>query len=97
MTEPGYYDYSPTVALRRAVACCGHPGSGYREVVYDLAALTGLPLHDMDRRIEHEVGQSQWSWVREHGLDNLHDLQASLLPSVPSFPAAKRMAMSQRM
>lgn len=82
MTEPGYYDYAPTIALRRPVACCGHPGSGFREVVYDLAALTGLPLHDMDRRIEHEVGQSQWSYVREHGLDRLHSLQADLLPSV---------------
>ena len=57
MPQAGYYDYAPTVALSRPVACIGHPGCAYREVVYDLAALTGLPLHDLDHRIEHEVGQ----------------------------------------
>ena len=48
MTEAGYYDYAPTVALSRPVACIGHPACAYREVVYDLAALTGLPLNDFE-------------------------------------------------
>ena len=53
MTAPDYYDYAPTTTLGRPVVCAGHPGAGYREVVYDLAALTGLPLHDVDHLIEH--------------------------------------------
>lgn len=82
MTEADYYDYAPTVALSRSVACAGHPGSNYREIVYDLAALTGLPLHDLDRRVEHEVGQTLWSYAREHGRTSLHQLVTTLLPGV---------------
>ena len=84
MTQAGYYDYAPTVALSRPVACIGHPGCAYREVVYDLAALTGLPLHDLDHRIEHEVGQSQWSYARQRGREQLHRHEMALLPGLLS-------------
>jgi shikimate kinase len=78
----GYYDYAPTVSLGRPVACTGHPGSGWREIVYDAAALTGLPLHDVDHRIEHEAGESQWAFARQRGGAALQALAADLLPGV---------------
>lgn len=82
MTGTGYYDYAPTVALNRSIVCAGHPGTTYREIIYDLAALAGLPLHDLDRRVEHEAGQNLWSFAREHGREALHELETSLLPGV---------------
>ena len=75
----GYYDYTPTVTLARAVVFAGHPGSTGREIVYDLASLTGLPLHDLDRLIEHEAGQSLWSLVRERGAAALRVVEEELL------------------
>lgn len=84
MTQAGYYDYAPTVSLARPIACIGHPGCAYREVVYDLAALTGLTLHNLDHRIEHEVGQNLWSYVREHGEDESQRLERALLPGLLS-------------
>ncbi|MDA0334441.1 MAG: hypothetical protein O2782_04680 [bacterium] len=82
MTQIDYYDYTPTVTLARPVACIGHPGCAYREVAYDLAALTGLPLHDFDRRLEHEIGQNLWAYLRTHGSDRLHSLEEALLPGL---------------
>ena len=82
MTGSGYYDYAPTVTLSRPVAFCGHPGCGYREVVYDLASLTGLPLHDLDRWVEHEAGRSLWSLARQAGIGALEAAEARLLPKV---------------
>ena len=84
MTQADYYDYAPTVTLQRPVACIGHPGSAYREIAYDLAALTGLPLHDLDHRIEHEAGQELWSYARQHGSDALRELEDALLPGLLS-------------
>jgi shikimate kinase len=82
MTQVDYYDYEPTVTLLRPVAFIGHPGCATSEIVYDLAALTGLALHDLDRRIEHEVGQNLWAYARQHGAHALRQQQAALLPGV---------------
>lgn len=82
MTQAGYYDYTPTVTLLRPVAFIGHPGCAYREVAYDLAALTGLTLHDFDHRIEHEAGQNLWSLARQRGSDELYRLEEALLPGL---------------
>lgn len=86
MTGSGYYDYAPTLTLSRPVAFCGHPGCGYREVVYDLASLTGLPLHDLDHWVEHEAGRSLWSLARREGLAALREAEARLLPRALASP-----------
>lgn len=80
MTQAGYYDYAPTVSLARPVAFVGHPGCAYREVAYDLAALTGLPLHDVDRLVEHAAGQTLWSLVRQRGDGALSQLEGGVVP-----------------
>ena len=86
MTGSGYYDYTPTLTLSRPVAFCGPPGCGYREVVYDLASLTGLPLHDLDHWVEHEAGRSLWSLARQEGLPALLAAEARLLPKALASP-----------
>lgn len=60
MSDSSYYDYHPTVQLARPLALGGVPGAPYREVGHHLATLTGLTLIDLDRWIEHQVGQSLW-------------------------------------
>ncbi len=67
-TTPDYYDYELIVTLQRPVAITGHPGSGLREIAYDLGALTGLTVHDLDHRIAHEVGRSPRQLRHEQGL-----------------------------
>ncbi len=77
--DSGYYDYHPTVALSRSVVLGGTPSAAYREVGHDLAALTGLPLIDLDRWLEHQVGQSLWDFLQREGEDKLRYMETELL------------------
>lgn len=79
MTRGGYYDYAPTVVLARPAVLVGDPGCAYREIAYDLASLTGLPLHDTDALAAHEAGQSLWSLARQHGLAAVQALESTAL------------------
>lgn len=62
-----YYDYGPRVLLPRPLALVGFVGSGVRQVAHDLAARLGLPLHDIDRMVEHHAGQSLSAVQLERG------------------------------
>lgn len=88
MQAPDYYGYEPVVTLRRPLVLTGHPGGDLREAAYDLAALTGLAVHDLDHRIAHEVGQSTWQLRCEQGVEAYLHRASSLAPSLlDSAPA----------
>ena len=53
----GYYDRSITHLLERPMALCGFTGSGVPEIAARLSALTGLPLIDIERQIQHHLIQ----------------------------------------
>jgi len=74
-----YYDHHPTLILERPVALIGFPGVEYPRVGHDLASLTGLPLIELDRWIEHQAGQSLWALLQERGPVFLRDMEARLL------------------
>ncbi|MEM9595292.1 MAG: shikimate kinase [Acidobacteriota bacterium] len=59
----GYYDHHPLVHLDRHVAIAGLIGDETRTIGYRLAALTGLPVMDVDRSIEHTAGMSVWNLI----------------------------------
>ena len=63
MPANDYDTYQPTIQLRRPLAITGYPGLPFRTLAYELAAMTGLSLIDVDRWIEHQVGTS-----REHSM-----------------------------
>ena len=87
--DPDYYDYHPTVALSRCVVLGGTPSAAYREVGHDLAALTGLPLIDLDRLLEHQVGASLWDFLQREGEDKLRRLENELFAkSLETSPCA---------
>ena len=67
MSNSSYYDYHPTLQLERPVVLGGMPGTPYREVGHYLTSLTGIPLLDLDRWLEHQVGESLWDFVQSEG------------------------------
>ncbi|MFT5085774.1 MAG: shikimate kinase [Candidatus Latescibacterota bacterium] len=77
--DRGYYDYHPTVALSRSIVLGGTPSAVYREVGHDVAALAGLPLIDLDRWLEHQVGQSLWDFLQQEGVEKLRRMESELL------------------
>ena len=83
-----YYSYQPTIRLRQPLAITGYPGLPFRTLAYELAAMTGLSLIDVDRWVEHQMGTSLSNLVKESGLEALQCRESqlvlrSLAPSPP--------------
>lgn len=74
-----YYDPSPLVLLQRPLALIGFLGVDQHGLGRDLAALSGLPLIEVDRWIEHQAGQSLAALVQTQGLRALRQLEDRFL------------------
>lgn len=53
-----YYDYSPLVVLDQPVVVTGPLTEFSRAVGYRASSLLGIPYHDIERLIEHEIGDN---------------------------------------
>ena len=74
-----YYEHGPLVLLQRPVALSGFFGVDQHGLGRDLAALSGLPLIEVDRWIEHEAGQSLVALVQTQGIEALRQLEDRFL------------------
>lgn len=74
-----YYEHGPLVLLQRPVALIGFLGVDQHGLGRDLAALSGLPLIEVDRWIEHEAGQSLVALVQTQGIEVLRQLEDRFL------------------
>ena len=74
-----YYEHGPLVLLQRPVVLIGFLGVDQHGLGRDLAALSGLPLIEVDRWIEHEAGQSLISLVQTQGVETLRQLEDRFL------------------
>ena len=72
----GYYDRMVTHSLELPLALCGFIGAGVPETAAALCALTGLPLIDIERQLEHQAGTSLHQRM-DH--PNLNSAEASLV------------------
>ena len=74
-----YYEHGPLVLLQRPIALIGFLGVDQHGLGRDLAALSGLPLIEVDRWIEHEAGQSLVSLVQTQSIEALRQLEDRFL------------------
>ena len=74
-----YYEHGPLVLLQRPIVLIGFLGVDQHGLGRDLAALSGLPLIEVDRWIEHEAGQSLVSLVQTQGIEALRQLEDRFL------------------
>ncbi len=79
MNMHDYYDPSPLVALEQHVVVAGYLGEETRRIGYQLAALTGLGVTDLDRKIEHHVGKSVWELIWNQGEPQYRQLEREYL------------------
>lgn len=75
----GYYDPHPLLTLDRHVALAGLVTADTRRIGHQLASLTALPLIDLERRMEHEAGQSVWELVFQEGGREFRELERRCL------------------
>lgn len=78
----GYYDHSPRVLLQRPLVITSPLREFTRAVAYRTASLLGLPFHDIDRLIEHQVGKEIGQLVLEEGERAYRNQEAECLASV---------------
>lgn len=78
----GYYDYSPLVLLQRPLVLTSPLREFTRAVAYRTASLLGLPFHDIDRLIEHQVGREIEQLVLEEGESAYRRTEADCLAKV---------------
>ena len=74
-----YYEHGPLVLLQRPIVLIGFLGVDQHGLGRDLAALSGLPLIEVDRWIEHEAGQALFSLVQTQGIEALRQLEDRFL------------------
>ena len=74
-----YYEHGPLVLLQRPIVLIGFLGVDQHGLGRDLAALSGLPLVEVDRWIEHAAGQSLVSLVQTQGIEALRQLEDRFL------------------
>ena len=77
-----YYDHHPTVTLDRHLVLAGYLGDETRQIAYQLAALTGLGVSDLDRKIEHHTGKSIWKLIWSEGEARYRRLEREYLESL---------------
>lgn len=75
----GYYDYHPRIIPDRPLAITGFVGARIPLVGAAVTALTGLPLHELDRLIEHTAGISIPHLVIRDGEAAMRNLESKLL------------------
>lgn len=62
-----YYEHAAQVDLAKPVVLSGYLSDFTRSVAYRASALLGLPFHDIDRLVEHEIGQDIGKILLEEG------------------------------
>jgi shikimate kinase len=74
-----YYDYLPTVALKKPVALVGFFASANESVGQTVAMRSGLNLVEVDRWVEHAAGRSIATLYADQGESNLRGLEARMV------------------
>lgn len=74
-----YYDPHPLAVLDRHFVVAGYLGAETRRIGYQLAALTGLGVTDLDRKIEHHAGKSIWELIWNDGEARYRQLERRYL------------------
>ncbi len=74
-----YYSPQPTIKLRKPLAITGYPGLKFRTLTYELAAITGVSLVDVDRWVEHQAGKSLRKIILDDGIEIARGMESKLL------------------
>lgn len=75
----GYYDPWPLVSLSKPIAVSGFFGARTGQVVWSTASRLGLPMIDVERRLEHDVGMSSAAWLAQRGAQAWFESAASIV------------------
>ncbi len=74
-----YYDYEPLVELDAPIFLTGYVQGDTRAVAHRLAALSGLPFSDLERKVEHHARASVAEVIATQGVEHFRQLEKEQL------------------
>lgn len=89
-----YYAYKPLVHPDRPVCLVGLPGSRADQIARMVSLLTGLPLFQVDRAVEHKAGRTIDGVMIQEGRAARLAWERQVLPPVLKRPTPHVIALS---
>ena len=88
-----YYSFHPQINLKKSICVVGFFGTPLAQSVRFMQAISGLPVQDVERLLEHRLGTRLAHYLRGHHKEDLwkveYDILQSSLSEQPSVIALR--------
>ena len=95
-----YYSFYPQLQLKESVCVISFFGTPLAQSVRFMQAISGLPVHDLERLLEHKLGSRLEHYLQGHHKEQLHQHELNILESVlgeqPSIIALRPSSLRYR-
>ena len=76
-----YYSFHPRLQLKQSVCVVGFFGTPLAQSVRFMQAISGLPVQDLERLLEHKLGSRLEHYLQGHHKDQLQALELDIVQS----------------
>ena len=95
-----YYSFHPLLQLKQSICVVGFFGTPLAQSVRFMQAISGLPVQDIERLLEHKLGSRLEHYLKGHHKDQLQTLELDIVESVlgeqPSIIALRPSSLRSR-
>ena len=95
-----YYSFYPQLQLKRSICVVGFFGTPLAQSVRFMQAVSGLPVQDLERLLEHKLGSRLEHYLRGHHTDQLQQTELNIVQSIlgeqPSVIALRPSSLRSR-
>lgn len=76
-----YYSFHPQLQLKKSICVIGFFGTPLAQSVRFMQAISGLPVQDIERLLEHRIGSRLETYLKGHHKEELSKIEHSILES----------------
>ena len=95
-----YYSFHPLLQLKQSICVVGFFGTPLAQSVRFMQAISGLPVQDLERLLEHKLGSRLEHYLKGHHKDQLQGFELDIIQSVlgeqPSVIALRPSSLRSR-
>ena len=82
-----YYSFHPTIQLSESICVTGFFGTPVPQTIRFVQALSGVPVIDLERLIEHRIGERIAHYLLKHHIDDLFLVEHQILQQLNEQPS----------
>ena len=95
-----YYSFHPQIQLKKSICVIGFFGTPLAQSVRFMQAISGLPVQDLERLLEHKLGARLEHYLQGHHKEQLQQVELNIVESVlgeqPSIIALRPSSLRSR-